>query len=152
MRPCPRLGGEARSTDTLAACPSKSSSAAQQLLAAAESAELAMLCARSGVHLMVLFGSAARGDADPSDVDVAASFERGMETRVVSLLEELYRFTGFEDFDVLDLDRAFPLARERALTGGRLLYQSQPGLFATRQIAAIMSDSTPTRCAESNWS
>lgn len=96
------------------------------------------LCARSGVRLMVLFGSAAHGDADPADVDVAVAFERGIEARVVSLLDELYRFTGFEDFDILDLDRASPLARERALTGGRLLYQAQSGLFATRQIAAIM--------------
>lgn len=94
-----------------------------------------------------MFGSAARGeagrddagrDADPADVDVAVSFGRGTEGRVVTLLDELYRFTGFEDFDVLDLDRAYPLARERALTGGRLLYQSQPGLFATTQIAALM--------------
>ncbi len=36
------------------------------------------------------------------------------------------------------LNRAGPVARERALVGGRPLYQHQPDDFANAQIAAIM--------------
>lgn len=46
--------------------------------------------------------------------------------------------TGYEGFDLLDLRRAGPVARDRALSGGRLLYQAAPGIFPNAQIAAMM--------------
>jgi predicted nucleotidyltransferase len=111
--------------------------AALRLLEAMETGEVAALCGRAHVEL-VLFGSAAIEDADPADLDVAVAFDRDSPGDVLGLLDELYLLTGYEDFDVLDLDRAGPLARERALVGCRLLFQARAGLFANRQIAAIM--------------
>jgi len=108
-----------------------------QLSRAVESGDLSALCARSDVELMVLFGTAHRTPAAAADVDLAVSFraDRGDQLR---LLDELYRLTGYEGFDILDLDRAGAVAREHALVGARLLHQATPGDFAERQIAAIM--------------
>jgi predicted nucleotidyltransferase len=90
------------------------------------------------VELFVLFGSAADDDQDPGDVDIAVAFDRAAPADVLGLLEELHRATGYEGFDVLDLRRAGPVAREQALVDCRLLHQAEPGLFANAQIAAIM--------------
>lgn len=87
---------------------------------------------------MVLFGSAALEVEAPHDVDVAVMFEHVASGDVLALLDELYGLTHYEGFDVLDLDRAGPVARERALVGGRLLHQAHDGLFANQQIAAMM--------------
>jgi predicted nucleotidyltransferase len=108
-----------------------------RLSGAVESGELAELCVRTDVQLMVLFGSAARTPSSAADVDLAVSFGSGTGDQL-QLLEELYRLTGYEGFDILDLDRAGAVARERALVGARLLHQARSGDFAERQIAAIM--------------
>lgn len=108
-----------------------------RLSRAVESGELAALCARTDVELVVLFGSAARTPSSAADVDLAVSF-RYRSGDQLRLLEELYRLTGYEGFDILDLDRADAVARERALVGARLLHQAKSGAFAERQIAAIM--------------
>lgn len=88
------------------------------------------------VALLVLFGSAVDPAGDPEDVDLAVLPLDAFDA--LGFLDELYRFTGFEGFDLLDLSRAGPVARERALVGVRLLHERTPGLFATTQIAAIM--------------
>lgn len=102
------------------------------------SGDLARLCERQGIELMVVFGSAARDEPDPGDVDLAVRFRPDATTDPLSLLQDLYQLTGYEDFDLLDLGRAGPLARDRALTGCRLLYEAEPTLFARAQIAAAM--------------
>ncbi len=112
--------------------------AVRRLCEAAKSGELAELCERADAQLLVLFGSARRLDADPNDVDVAVRFEQGPSHDVLGLLELLYRLTGYEEFDVLDLGKGGPLARERALVGAHVLYEAEPGRFAREQIAAIM--------------
>lgn len=112
--------------------------AVRRLCAAVKSDDLDELCARSGVELLVLFGSARRVDSDPDDVDLAVRFQRDASHDVLGLLDHLYRLTGYEDFDVLDLGRAGPLARERALVGAQVLHEANPGRFASEQIAAIM--------------
>ena len=110
-------------------------SAADRLLSALQP-EIDDLCRRSEVALLVLFGSAVDPDSDPDDVDLAVLPLDGFD--LLALHDELYRYTGFEGFDVLDLGRAGPVARERALVGVRLLHERSAGLFATTQIAAIM--------------
>lgn len=112
--------------------------AGQRLEAAAESGALETLCRRHGIDLMVLFGSVARGEADPADVDVAIAARPETTLDLLGLLQDLYELTEYEDFDVLDLGRAGPVAKERALVGARVLYQGSPGAFANRQIAAVM--------------
>jgi predicted nucleotidyltransferase len=126
--------------------------ATRRLFAAAESGELARMCVRTRLALMVLFGSAAHGTGDPEDVDLAVSFERGAPRDVLTVLDELYQLAGYEGFDILDLDRAGPLARERALVGGRLLHQARDGVFATTLSPRSWSGWTPTRCAGFSWS
>lgn len=112
--------------------------AVRRLCEAAESGDLATLCERADAQLLLVFGSARRVDADPNDVDVAVRFEQGASHDVLGLLDQLYRLTGYEEFDVLDLGRAGPLARERALVGAHVLYEARAGRFASEQIAAIM--------------
>ncbi len=112
--------------------------AVRRLREAAESGDLTRLCERTDAQLLLLFGSARRLDADPNDVDLAVRFEQPASHDVLGLLEQLYRLTGYEGFDVLDLGRAGPLARERALVGAHVLYEATAGRFASEQIAAIM--------------
>ncbi|MGB8384043.1 MAG: hypothetical protein WCG47_22825 [Dermatophilaceae bacterium] len=111
--------------------------AADQLLGLAKTDALAQLCSQLGIELMVLFGSAFAND-DPNDVDLAVRFAPSVDADLLTLLDKLYQLTRYEGFDVLDLGRAGPLARERALVGGVPLHEARPGLFANSQIAAIM--------------
>ncbi|MGV1007199.1 MAG: nucleotidyltransferase family protein [Dermatophilaceae bacterium] len=111
--------------------------AADQLRALADNDVLRRLCTRLGIELLVLFGSAVSGE-DPNDVDLAVRFARQSRPDLLALLDELYQLTRYEGFDVLDLARAGPLARERALVGAVPLHEARPGLFANTQIAAIM--------------
>lgn len=43
-----------------------------------------------------------------------------------------------ERIDLMILDRADPVAKQRALTRGRVLFEAAPGLYAEAQIAAAM--------------
>jgi predicted nucleotidyltransferase len=108
----------------------------RSLATAVETGGLARVCEDNGVSLMVLFGSAAREGTSPRDIDLAVRFTD--EGNVLRLLQDLYELTGYEGYDVLVLDRAEPLARERALVTGRPLHQAKPGAFANEQISAIM--------------
>lgn len=111
---------------------------ADQLLSLAHGEELAALCQRRRIALLVLFGSALRPDADPSDIDLALLFRDGAPGDLLSVLDDLYGLTGYEGFDLMDLRHAGPVAREHAFVGGTTLYQAEDGLFARRQSAAIM--------------
>lgn len=109
-----------------------------RLRGAVESGDLSELCGRAGVQLMTIFGSANAPDTDANDVDLAVRFEPESSGDVLALLDRLYRLTEYERFDVLDIGRAGPVARERALVGAQVLYEARPGRFANEQIAAIM--------------
>jgi len=104
---------------------------------AAASGVLAALCRRHGLALMVVFGSALDPQKEPADLDLAVRFSTSDRDQL-ALLEDLYRLTGSEDIDLMILNDAAPVARERALVGGRPLHQSVAGEFANAQIAAIM--------------
>lgn len=110
-----------------------------RLTAAVESGEVAALCAQHRIVLLVVFGSALEPEGDPDDVDVAVRFDETSPTNdVLGLLDDLSRLSGSERLDLMALDRAGPVARERALAWGRPLFQRAPGEFAQAQIAAIM--------------
>lgn len=111
---------------------------AERLLAAKAQHLLAALCQAEGIDLLVLFGSAASSGSDPADVDLALRFAPGVRGDLLSVLQRLYEATGYEGFDLLDLRRAGPVARDQALSGGCLVYEAAPGLYATAQIAAMM--------------
>lgn len=111
--------------------------AATQLIAAADEGRLEPLCSRLGVRLLGLFGSAASGGVDAADVDVAVSFAG--PSRQLELIDALTELLAFDDIDLLVLDTADPVARARGLTG-RGLFEAEPGLWATSQMAALAEE------------
>lgn len=139
--PCRRLpqrsGGSASSKRYPAGVLPDARQAADRLVLLAQQEGLDEFCSALDVELLVLFGSAAVPDRQPHDVDLAVRFTSASGD-VLRLLDDLYQLTGFEGYDIMDLRRAGPVARERALVGCVPLYQARPGLFANTQIAAVM--------------
>ena len=111
--------------------------ALRRLRAAADDGRLEELCRRHDVRVMTVFGSAARSDSEPRDLDVAVGFEPHTTGDVLALLDDLTVLTGSDDIDLLVLDRAGPVARERALVECLALYESEPTAYATAQVAAM---------------
>ena len=108
-----------------------------RLRAAAEDGSLDELCARQNVRVLTVFGSVVRPDAAPRDLDIAVRFEPASSVDVLGLLDELSRLTGSDDIDLMVLDHAGPVARERALVGCVALYESEPCAYANAQMAAM---------------
>lgn len=104
---------------------------------AATDGALEALCKRRGLRLLTVFGSAARADGAPRDLDVAVRFEPGRRGDLLLLLDELSELTASDDVDLLVLDDAGPVARERALVGCIALFESEAGAYADAQMAAI---------------
>ena len=110
-----------------------------RLREAATTGAVAELCQRHDVDLLVVFGSVLGETSDPRDLDLAIRFGSSNETpEPLTILDDLYRLTGSERIDLMVLNRATPLTRERALTTGEPLFQGKAGDFANAQIAAIM--------------
>lgn len=110
-----------------------------RLREAAMAGELDDLCARHGVRLLVAFGSAAHPAGRPAgDLDLAVAFDRDSPGDVVALIDDLSTVAQTGAVDVMDLDRAGPVARERALVGTVPLFEREPGEFARAQMAAML--------------
>ena len=90
-------------------------------------------CARLGVELLVLFGSALNDPEGADDVDLAY-----LAAKDVSQLDVADAFLErFGDgVDLMDLRLANPIARWEALGPGRILAEQTPGTFAKQQMAA----------------
>lgn len=103
---------------------------------AAASGRLDALCARHGVKVLTVFGSAARGQAHARDLDVGVlAGSAGCD--LIALVNDLVDLTGVQEVDVALLDSAGTVLQERALVGCVPLYQSEPGRYAAAQLAAI---------------
>ncbi len=111
--------------------------ATQRLRRAAQTGELAALCRRHGITLLVLFGSAGKGAIDPHDLDLALESEYD-SVDLLGFLDEVSEIAGTSKIDLMNLRRAGPVARERALVGTVPLVEAQTGAFARAQLAAIM--------------
>jgi predicted nucleotidyltransferase len=111
--------------------------ALSRLQAAAADGRLAALCERHALRVVTVFGSVLGLDGDPADLDVAVGFEPGRRGDVLAVLDELSRITGSDEVDLLVLDDAGPVARERALVGCLALYESEPSAYAHAQVAAM---------------
>lgn len=114
--------------------------ALRRLRELAASGQIAALCERHNVTLLVVHGSVL--DAQPlrpaRDLDLAFQVRRGVEYDTVALANDLIDAAGFEGLDIMDLLRANPVARARALgPGGLVLYEAESGLFARAQMAAL---------------
>ena len=104
---------------------------------AAADGSLDDVCARHGLRILAAFGSATR-EGPAADLDLAFAFEPSHTGDVLVLLADLVELTGTGAIDLMDLERAEPVARERALVGGVPLYESEPGVFARAQMAAML--------------
>lgn len=111
--------------------------ALQHLVDAAQDGRLDAVCARHRVRVLTVFGSTVSGAPEPRDLDVAVRFEPSGQGDLLALLDDLAALTGSDDLDVLVLDRAGPVARERALVGCLPLYESEPMAYASAQTAAM---------------
>ena len=100
------------------------------------SGQLAELCGSRGVDLLVQFGSSIGSDA-PQDIDLAVAFTPGEPGDLFGFIDALNELLPGDHLDVMDLDRADPVARHRALTASRVRYASTPAAFHERQIFAI---------------
>lgn len=109
---------------------------AAALRAAAAEEALRAACEPLGIELVVLFGSAVTGEA-PRDVDVAVGFRPQADHDLIATLDAIATIAPGDHVDLLDLDRAGPVARVEALTKGEVLLETTPGAFARREMFAL---------------
>jgi len=105
-----------------------------RLRAAAADGRLDALCQRHGVHLLTVFGSAARDEPSARDLDIAVL---AGAVDPVLLVNDLIELTGVGAIDLALLAHAGPVLRERALVGCVPLFESGSGRYAAAQLAAI---------------
>lgn len=108
-----------------------------RLRAAAASGELDTLCARHGVRLLTVFGSAGRDEPGARDLDIGVFFEDGVKADILGLIDDLTGLTKVDAIDLAHLNRAGPVLREHALVGSVPLYEHAEGQFFSAQSAAI---------------
>jgi predicted nucleotidyltransferase len=108
-----------------------------RLRAAAETGELDPLCRRHRIRVLTVFGSAARNDPAARDLDVGVLLERGAAIDHLRLIDDLERLTE-ANVDLVHLNDAGPVLRERALVGSVVLDESEPGAWASASTAAMV--------------
>ncbi|GMA41240.1 hypothetical protein [Mobilicoccus caccae] len=106
------------------------------LEAAVANGRLGRACEEYGVELVTLFGSAHHG-TDPHDVDMAVGFRHGIERDLLGVVGALAEFVPGDHLDVMDLDRAGPVARVEALVAARVLYEADAEVFNRREMQAL---------------
>jgi predicted nucleotidyltransferase len=111
----------------------------RRLRAAKDDGSLTDLCTRMGVELLTLHGSAARGEDGAQDLDLGALFASDLAGRnLLDLVVAIIDLTGTDLIDVMDVRRATPTARARALAhDARVLHEARPGLATRQQMAAV---------------
>lgn len=112
--------------------------ALQRLWRAADSGELRTLCQQRHVSLLTVFGSAGRGEPDPRDLDIAVLTEHGADFDLFGFITDMIDMVGLERLDVVHLNAAGPLLRERALIGSIILHENEPGIWARASTTAVM--------------
>ena len=108
-----------------------------RLRAAAKSGELDVLCRRHRIRVLTVFGSASRDDPAARDLDVGVLLERNAAIDYLSVIRDLEAVTD-ADVDVVHLNAAGPVLRERALVGSVVLEESEPGAWASASTAAML--------------
>jgi predicted nucleotidyltransferase len=95
-----------------------------------------LAAASSGLRLLVLHGSRARGDAHAlSDWDFAYEADAGFD--VDGLLAGLSERLDADRVDLVDLDRAGALLRYRVARDGVLIFEREAGRFSRFRLQAI---------------
>lgn len=114
--------------------------ALRRLRATAETGDLAALCKRHNLDLLVVHGSVLdRAPLRPAeDLDIAFRCLPGVTGDLVGIVNELMDITGFDRIDPLHLGKAGVVAQARALGPQSVpLYEAARGTFATAQMAAL---------------
>ncbi len=88
---------------------------------------------RFGLRLVVLFGSTARQEPEPRDLDLGVLRSEPLDAVVIT--NAFIRALGTQSVDVTDLRRADPVLLALAARDGRALFETEPGLFA--QFASV---------------
>lgn len=98
----------------------------RRLQALADAGDLDKLCERHGIAVLTVFGSTAHGTEHPRDLDIGVLLEHDRKPDYLPLIRDLQNASE-GDIDVVVLNGAGPVIRERALVGAVALYESQPG-------------------------
>lgn len=117
--------------------------ALDSLRASATSGQLGALCEEHGVELLVVYGSVLQSEPLRSarDLDLAYRYSRGVTRDPVGLINALLAWLRFDDIDMMDLQRAGPVARARALSpDSEVLHEARAGIFVEAQIAAVTEE------------
>lgn len=109
----------------------------RRLDAAVASGELARLCEEHGLEVVVLFGSALTS-AEPGDIDLAVGFSPGARRDLLGVVNALADLVPGDHLDIMDLDRADPVAQRAATDHMRVLFEADPTVAAERAIKAFM--------------
>jgi predicted nucleotidyltransferase len=82
------------------------------------------------ILVVYLFGSYNDGSANiQSDLDLAVLFKEDIDLRTEMALQvELSTIIGFEDIDLLDLNKAPLLMQFKVISNGRLIYEADADL------------------------
>lgn len=112
--------------------------ALSRIRVAARDGRLDVVCTGLGLRLLTVFGSTARGEVSPRDLDVAVLYEGDGTGDDLRTIEELSVLGGTDDIDLLVLNRAPPTARRNAVVPAIPLFESERGAFAAFQMAAIV--------------
>jgi len=101
------------------------------------------ICQEAPVLLLYLHGSYAKGTPSPlSDIDLAVLLESHCERdyRVYGELSSAFEDTcGRDDIDLVILNMAGPIIRDRVVRYGRLLYAREDGLRVEFEAQALKS-------------
>lgn len=103
-----------------------------------ESAQLNVLCDEYAVILLTAFGSVLRPEAEPHDLDLGVLFEYAGEHDALGLRDDLVALAGYEGIDLVVLNGAGPVIRERALVGAEVLHEARKSVHANAAVAATM--------------
>src|SRR5699024_2061824 len=108
-----------------------------RLRAAGEDGQLEEFCARHAVRILTVFGSAAQRDPQAADLDVGMMLEPAATIDYPTVITDLTNLADTE-IDLVHLNRAGPVIRERALIGSIVLFESERGAWASASTAAAL--------------
>jgi uncharacterized protein len=99
---------------------------------------LSVFCRKSGIELLILFGSRATGlTTAPSDIDLAVQLRKNMQISKLDLIYELDTIFHPEPVDlVLLTPNTAPLLRYEIFFKGRVLFEEAEGLFEHGRLKA----------------
>jgi len=83
-----------------------------------------------GARLVVLFGSVARGEPAPADLDIAVLPAKGDSLDCIAFTNRLIQAVSVQSVDVSDLSHAEPVLMMLVARDGIPLYEAEPGEFA----------------------